>query len=1020
MVDRLFAFAYRFGVCVVLCTRFATAQFPLSIHPPSANNPAESIEHAKELITLGFHDKAVAVLEPQLLPTLFSDQHDEILFLLIRCYYAQQRHEDAFHASSRYLANRSTGAQRKEALYFNALSAYHTERFDAAVDAFKALINEDFPDKRSLYYWYALTELNRGNQERAAELAQLAHESAPSSDETMAPERTLLLWAIALEQKGEKHSAKDKLERLLREYPKSPLIKDATLRLAAIEFRQRNYTGSRAYLAQVAPGTARQKHEWLFLMAEVEYWTGHYEEAQQRYRELLSEFPHGEFSRPAHLGMAFTYLRLNRLNEARQEFQQVIGQNDSLTQLALYQVGTIALLQGNSSEATAAFEELIEKFPYDAYADNSYFQIGMMRYRTQQYAEGRRQFQLASRLFPESEIRADAYRMLGEASLAIGDMRNAQFAFGQVRKLLMESPVALKQNQNLLADVRLKEGIALYHLGRFNTSAERFEEFVREHRNHPRLGDGHFWRGEALYQSGKFEEAEQAFSTAISLLRKESVRRSEALYGHAWSLFEQKKFRKALAAFDRFIEENPRSERIVDARLRQADCYFFLREYDSANQLYAKLAELKSDPRLAEYAAFQLGLSFIQRGDTERGIDHLRNFLRRYPTSIYVEVVQFNIAWAYFSREQYAKALEEFRLFERLYPESQVMPRVLLNAGDALYNLAQYDSARVYYRRVIEEYPKSLLVPDATNGLQFTYRAQGRAREAVAAIEELVSKRATQAVGSEELLMQKADILFDQGEFGQAATEYLRILDLQPADSLKARVLFQLGRIYVLENNPAKATSCFTQIAMSFPQSDVAPPALLSLGLLAARQSQWNLAMVHFRQFEERYPNSPLRWEAEYNIGVAQLGLKNNQAARAQFQKVIQTAPRDEVFADRSRLQIARMHQSEKQYAPAIDTLTDIVSRRDDDIAAEALLLMGEVYLGLKKPSDALQSFTRVVEGFSTFPLLVERGLLGSGECYERLNDRAQAREMYTRVVASAMDPLIKKDAEERLKRLRR
>jgi len=1018
MVDRLFAFAYRLSAYVAVCSTLAAAQLLPSIQTPSANNPAQRIEEAKEFIAIGFYDKAADILERVLTPALFSDQHDEILLLLTQCYFAQHRYEDAFQMSSRYLANRTTSAQRKEALYYNALSAYHTERYDAAANTFDVLEKEGFPDSRSVYYWHALTELNRGNVERATDLARLAHGSAPSSDRAMAPERTLLLWAIALEQKGEMRAARERFERIIDEYPASPLVRDATLRLAAINFRQRDYARARARLAQVNPATARQKHEWLFLMAEVEYWTGNYDQALERYRELLKEFPHGEFSRQAHFGLANTYLNLNKLNEAKQEFRLVTDRNDSLAQVALYQIGVIALLLDNTSEAVTAFEELTERFPYDAYTDNAYFQMGMMRYRTRQFAEGRRQFQLAARLFPESEIRPDAYRMLGEASLAVGDMRNAQFAFGQARKLLMESPS--KQNESLLAEVRLKEGIALYHLGRFNTSAERFEEFIRDHRNHPRLGDGHFWRGEALYQAGKFEEAEQAFAAAIPLLKKDNPRRAEALYGHAWALFEQKKFRKALTAFDRFIEENPRSERTVDARLRQADCYFFLRDYDAANQLYANLAEVKSDPRLAEYAAFQLGLSFIQRGDTDRGIEHLRNFLHRHPNSVYVEVVQFNIAWAYFSREHYTRALEEFRLFERLYPESQLMPRVLLNSGDALYNLAQYDSARVYYRRVIEEYPNSLLVPDATNGLQFTYRAQGRAREAIAALEEIVSKTAHKATASVDLLMQKADILFDQGESAQAAIEYLRILDLQPADSLKARVLFQLGRIYELENNLPRATSYFHEIVMSFPQTDVAPPSLLSLGLLAARQNQWNLAMAHLRQFEERYPNSPLRWEAEYNIGVAQLELKNHRAAHAQFQKVIESAPRDDVFADRSRLQLARLHQNAKQHAAAIDTLSDIVARRDDDIAAEALLLMGEVYLALKKPSEALQSFSRVVEGFSTYPLLVERGLLGSGECYERLNDRARAREMYAKVAETAVDPAIKNDAEDRLRRLKR
>ena len=35
----------------------------------------------------------------------------------------------------------------------------------------------------------------------------------------------------------------------------------------------------------------------------------------------------------------------------------------------------------------------------------------------------------------------------------------------------------------------------------------------------------------------------------------------------------------------------------------------------------------------------------------------------------------------------------------------------------------------------------------------------------------------------------------------------------------------------------------------------------------------------------------------------------------------------------------------------ALDTLDRVVARRNDDLAAEALLLMGENYLSLKKPA---------------------------------------------------------------------
>jgi hypothetical protein len=60
------------------------------------------------------------------------------------------------------------------------------------------------------------------------------------------------------------------------------------------------------------------------------------------------------------------------------------------------------------------------------------------------------------------------------------------------------------------------------------------------------------------------------------------------------------------------------------------------------------------------------------------------------------------------------------------------------------------------------------------------------------------------------------------------------------------------------------------------------------------------------------------------------------------------------------------------------------------------------------------------MESFANVPVFVERAMMGAGECYERLNDRTRAREMFTKVLETTADPQVKKDAEERLRRMRR
>ena len=81
---------------------------------------------------------------------------------------------------------------------------------------------------------------------------------------------------------------------------------------------------------------------------------------------------------------------------------------------------------------------------------------------------------------------------------------------------------------------------------------------------------------------------------------------------------------------------------------------------------------------------------------------------------------------------------------------------------------------------------------------------------------------------------------------------------------------------------------------------------------------------------------------------------------------------------------------------------------------------MGENYLSLKKTADALQAFRDVYEQYEEFPIMVERARLGAGESYERLRDNRRAIELYEMIVAAPVDPAMKLDAEERLRRLRK
>ena len=967
----------------------------------------DKILKAEEWVSAKGYHSARQELE-QLYPFLTTrEEKRNALFVLLQCAFEDQEYENAFQWSRDFLTEYPNDGNVNTARFIHGVSAFQTERTETALRTLDKFISDGIghPMRGAGWFWRAMAKLDKGDWQSAETDVSNCFEDSSSAEYR---DIALMGWALSLERRGEYLRAISLLEKLLNDFPKSKLIGDVKMRLASLSLRIGDPNRTAQLLDEMRPQNY-QKQEYSLLHAEADLRMNQFESSRIEYKNFLKEYPESRYARKAQYGLAWSYMKKGDYAAAQREFDSLGVRNDSLGFTALFQSGVLALLQNKPADAIARFDTLTERSPYDDIAENAYYQMGMAQYRLQHYPEARRSFQLASRLFPESKNRARSYRMLGETHVAQGDFSNAQYAFSRVRQL--------NASPDLLAPSMFKESICLYHLGRFKSSADLFSEFLKQFSKDERAPEAYVWRGEALYQDGKFAEAERSYSDALRRVPN-NPKRIEAMYGVAWTLFEQKKFSQAAASFDRFIEQYPNNERVVDATLRQADCFYFMGEYEKSSALYNSINDLQKNSRYAEYAAFQIAMSYIQRGETERGIERLRDFLSRFPSSLYNEVVQFNIGWTYFSKSQYQQAITEFRILINWYRESQLMPRVLFNMGDAFYNLHQYDSARAYYQLVPKEFPASPLVADALQGLQYTYEAEGKPIAAIAQIDTLLSS-ASSGVRQEDLLMKKGDILFGQGDFGRAVIEYRKLLSMNQNSTDRAKTYYQLARAFEMENNTLQASVYYEKILSDYPEVDFAENAALALGLSQIKAGKSSDAVRVLQNFEAGFPNSPLLSEAEFNLGIALLDQKDKKPAFIKFQNVIQKYPED-IFADRSRLQIARLHFSRKEFKASLDTLNNLISRRNDDLAAEALLMVGENYLSLRKLQDALQAFKDVYEQYTEFKLLTERAHFGSGKCYELLRNKKLARAEYEKVVNSGIDPVVKKDAQERLKRLRR
>lgn len=973
---------------------------------------ARAVHAAEALYAAGSYGRALAVLEPALDSATIGEPVADAVYLQARGNFALSRYSPARSACRRFLADYASDRRAYEIRYIGGIAAFQIGERDEAEAAFAAM--ESAVGDVDPFYWRARLLAERGRYDSAARFAAISAVPAPGFDAPYRDDaRYLLAWI--LEGRGQLDSAAV-LYRELADQPLGDLALDARLRLGVIEARRGAAESSIRLLNSLTPRTDRQREEQLFYLAEMSAQLDRYDEALRYNTEFVRGFPSSPRVRPARYGIGWAQLKMGRYDEALATFRTLEGGIDSIAAASAYQIGAIQLVRGDSAGAVRSFEAMLARLPYESFSDNAYHQLGRYFYRRAAYDSARHYLLVAARQFPESDVRSESYYLLGESYAALGDAGNAQHSFSRVRRT-----ASTPAERPLYRWALYREGIMLYREGRFRSAIDRFREYVAEHGGGQDIDDATFWLGEALYQDRAYDEAERYYNAYLE--RGARLPRAEAArYGLAWSRLQQKDFKGAARAFDDFIANHRGSQLAVEATIRLADCYRLMGQLDKAIATYESIGGATGRGARDEEARFRLADVFLQMGQTDRAVETFRKLIKDYPDSPLRDAYAFNIGSIYHEKTMDSLAIVELTAFMQGYRTSQLLPQAAFTIGDAYYNLEQYDSALAWYRRVLDDYPNSVIVPEALDAVRFTLNALDRGPEAVAIIDSFQTRNPNR-IPPDSLNFRKANIVLESGGFAEAIVRFGKLIEEFPQSSLVPDAVFGIGRAHEYQGRRDSALVYYARVMERYPTSDASQRATIESAGLRLRAGEWARAAEGYERFIAGYAASERINEARYGLATARLAMKDTAAAIVQLQSVLKAdsvGAEEDLVLDRSRIAYARLLGVRGNDDRALGLLAAVVARRLDDVAAEALLLRGEILYKQKDYSGALAELRRLVVDFATFPEHAEPGSLLMGAAYEQLTNYAAAREVYTQLAASAENDAVRAEAESRLKRLKK
>lgn len=1009
----MFSRVLLFSITALLCTG---APAFLAAQPRIENERSipQGTREARDLIQRNEHLLAVEGLNSIVDSASLGANLSTPLFLLTEANAAVNRNYPALDAARQFLLLYPDDPRAGEVRYRRGVTAYREGKREEAQESFAAIVRDKDDREEESYYWLGRLMADVDSLDAAEELVDRSLAESPHEF----TDDALYLSAWIKEGRGEYEQASALYRRLVDEFPESDLQVDAQLRLGVNQARNGYHESALTLFSSLTPQTERQREELLFYTAESNAALGRHERAITAYNEFLRGFPLSTHARAARYGLGWSQLQSGQYAPALTTFRTLTDANDSLAAAALYQIGAINTVRGDTASAFAALHELVYRLPYESFSDNAYYQLGRMYYRRAEYDSARHYLQIAARQFPESDVRVEAFYLLGESYAAMQQYDNAHYSFSRTHKLGTETA------NPLVGRALYREGVMLYYVGRFNSAVDRLRRYVAEYPSAENIDEGTFWLAEALYQDGTYDEAERFYETVVERYRT-SRYHEPSMYGVAWSQFQQKKFKEAVASFDNFVKTYPNSDDAIDATIRMADAYRFLRQYDKAIATYESVGGRGGTGARAEEARIRLAEAFIEMGETDKAVAVYRDLVRLYPKSSRRDAYEYAIGATYFKGDKDSLAIVELERFINEYPESEFQANALFLLGDAWYNLGNSELALDYYQSILDKHSNNPIIPDAIAGLRSALESMGRGPEAVERIEKFEMDNPNR-LPADSLALTKARILFDNAEYPKAEEILRKIITDYPESGLVPEAWYLIGKGREYNGDFDGALATYSQVVQNYPTTDAALNALIDMASLRLFAENYAEAGRDFRLFIERFAESERLNEARYGAGMSSMALGDSTAAADQFRTVIDGVTFEEgekendVFVDLSRIALAEIFRGQGKADSALDLLADVTSSRLDGTAAEALLLSGRIRLQVNDLSMALAELRRLTTEFTDYPEYTEPGLLELGMVYELLTNTAEAIATYQQLADTTTDESIKLEAEARIARLKK
>jgi tetratricopeptide (TPR) repeat protein len=668
------------------------------------------------------------------------------------------------------------------------------------------------------------------------------------------------------EEMGQKEEALLAYEKIALDYPQSPLVPDALMRIAEHYFNPpvNDLDRAIAYYEKILLYKESALYDAaLYRLGWAYYKLSDYPKAIAHFTFLVDDIEMASSLDP----------------EAKHHFPAVYDE-------AIEYIGLSFLDFGGPERAVAYFDEIGQRaFSYDV------LKVMGDNYLTakEEFANAAKAYAALLKMHPDSEdapmIQAkivEAYQHLRDSDMAYEERSELATAFSDATDWWEYVDDSSRLTARQLSEKAMRENI-------FSLLRRAAEDSI---------GTQYFAR--AVADSRKYLEAFPADSHAVRIhwnmaltLDSKLNRRNEAFaeFVKVSNLYPESEFQKqgaqnAISVADELVRSSATSEATATDEIALTP--------EEENLVFALNNFIKLFPNDPESPKIlqRAGVLYYDKKDFRESLKYFKTLVKHYPESQPANEARFAALESYFGKEDYESAEIAARRLRELSPEhsdkaeKRLVQSIFLNA-QAHANRDEHVKAASEFMRVIEEVPDAEFADLALFNAGISYEKHNAFDHAVAAYERLLRSYPR----SDSRIASLNNLAFDYRELGhltEAANTYERLALIQPDTAKQIQALHNAGVTYVEAKQWQEAIRVNKTSVQRFPDASGAQEKLFANAQYHLELGDKKGAADVYQAFVAQYPGAPQVIEAHFKLGDFLYGAGEHAVAMKHFDLAVQ------------------------------------------------------------------------------------------------------------------------------------